>query len=79
MFKIFNKPVDVEKEVYLKLVPSTFTDSELSLIAVDKDGNDIMGGILMVFYSNGTFARRKSVVRDLGVKLDEEDRIVEGT
>ena len=77
MFKIFDKPVKVKKKVYLKLVPAIFTDAELSLIAVDEEGNNIVGGTLMEFYPNGTFVRRKFVVHDLGVKLDEESRIVE--
>lgn len=75
MFEIFGKPV--EKKVHLKLISTTSIGQEVSLIVVDGGGGALSGGILLDFYSDGTFCRRERVYDDLGIKLDDAGKIVE--
>lgn len=78
MFEIFDKPEKpVEKKVYLKLIPATIIGQEASLIVVDEKGEVVSGGILLDFYSDGTFGRRANVYSDYGLKLDDNGKIVE--
>ena len=50
---------------------------EVSIIAVDSNGDKIDCGNIIVINRDGTFRRSGNISKELGLKLDKQGRIVE--
>lgn len=62
-----------DKTVRLKLKDDE--DGDISLIAVDKDGDEMIAGTLLVMQDDGTLYLNEDINEDLGFKLDKDGRI----
>lgn len=73
-FKVFNEPEESkEKEVTLALRDTG--DGEVSVVAVDADGDIVMGGYLCKFRTNRRLMLNENVNTDLGFDLDGDGAI----
>lgn len=52
-------------------------EGDIAVVAVDENGNDIIGGWLVYITRDGKIGRYPDVDESLGFQLDEEGRIVE--
>ena len=67
--KIYNEQKEIiEEELILRLKRE---GGDVQLVAVDEDGKDIAGGILLAVTSEGTVRLYGSVTEDIGVQLTE--------
>ncbi len=73
MFKIYGTPV--KKEILLRLIPN---GDRVDLVVVNNEGVTVSGGIVMTFFSNGTFSRTPFVTTIGGIQT-EHNRIKERT
>ena len=72
--KAFTEAAPVEaKPIQLKLVDRE--DGEVSVVAVDEDGERVPAGYLITFTPDGKIRRAKSVNDELGFSLDSMGRI----
>jgi hypothetical protein len=70
--KIYGKSDPVKAPVRLRLVPS---GSNVTLEAVDENGDRVDRGCLLLITRNGTIHRPRGVSRDLGFQLDSYGHI----
>ena len=75
--RIFDEKVEVEDEVFLKLVRDTDWDDCIEVVACDRNGNIIDCGYLIAFNEDGRIDRYDSINSKLGFDLDEHGRIKE--
>jgi len=70
--EVYNSPKPEEEVIRLKL---TEHGPNVALMAVNKDGNVVLGGYLLVITLNGHIKLSRNVNADLGFELDEFGRI----
>ncbi len=74
--KIHNSDTPVrEKNVYLKLVPSSTRAGGVSVVAVDENGGQVLSACLITFLSGGEVVIHHAVNRKLGFKLTDQGKI----
>lgn len=74
VFRVYETKEDPKEEVVLRLKP--LGDGKIALMAVDSYGNPVREGNLLFLTPEGTITRPCNVNKALGVKLDENGRVV---
>ena len=76
-FKVFEKPEVKKEEVYFRLEEDDF-DNTVSLIAVDKNGDFVDQGVILILDERGvTFC--SGVSRNIGISLDDSGYVLNKT
>ena len=71
--QVYDAPTKKDALVRLKLQDAG--DGEITLLAVDEDGNEVNCGMLLRFRPDGTILRMANVNADLGFVLDDDEYI----
>lgn len=62
-----------KKTVRLRL--KDYEDGDVSLLVVDKDGDEMKAGTLLVLQEDGTLYLNENISKDLGFKLDGDGKL----
>lgn len=72
--EVYEEKEEKEKKT-VRLRLKDYEDGDVSLLVVDKDGDEMKAGTLLVLQEDGTLYLNENISKDLGFKLDGDGKL----